>query len=86
MGRGRKNSHQTRNLRRRVRRRDGDDCLYCGGYVSQEDESLEHRQELSSGGTYELPNLALAHRECNNQRSNSRRASARRRRSRRAKT
>lgn len=49
----------------RLRQRDGDACFYCGNFVSQEDESVEHLLSVTHGGPSHLANYALAHKKCN---------------------
>lgn len=64
-----------KNARRRqlLRKRDGDNCWYCGGPLSFEPRdppcsdyaSLEHVIDKKHGGGNQLWNLVLAHRTCN---------------------
>lgn len=57
---------QRQNLRlREIRKRDGNECFYCLGEVSDEDESEEHLVSITHGGPDHIANLVLAHRLCN---------------------
>lgn len=47
-----------------LRERDGDDCFYCLDPLAA-DCTLEHLHRWADGGTNDLSNLALAHRDCN---------------------
>lgn len=49
-----------------VRKRDGNDCFYCGIDIeNEEDMTLEHLLSLSRGGKNRLENMAGAHKKCN---------------------
>ena len=48
-----------------LRRRDCDDCWYCGQPVARADETLEHLLSRTCGGGNHPSNLALAHYDCN---------------------
>ncbi len=51
-------------LRGYLRDRDGDDCWLCHEPMG-DDCTIEHKRAKAMGGTSNLANLALAHRECN---------------------
>lgn len=53
-----------RDVRERLRARDGAGCWYCGLLLG-EDETIEHLIPASAGGGHALHNLALAHAVCN---------------------
>lgn len=57
-------SNRKRELRALLRSRDGSDCFYCLRPML-EDASLEHVEDWSVGGSFDLVNLVLAHRACN---------------------
>lgn len=58
-----------------LRKRDGDDCVYCGQLMvfrratnrefRDDDATIEHRVPLSRGGKHVWSNVVLACRECN---------------------
>ena len=50
--------------------RDGWRCQLCGLLVRRGTESLDHIVPLSFGGRHDTSNLQLAHRTCNQRRSN----------------
>ncbi|MDR5883672.1 HNH endonuclease [Caballeronia sp. LZ032] len=50
---------------RRLLRRDGNTCFYCGLKMSEEEATIEHFVALASGGPDHPDNLALAHANCN---------------------
>lgn len=50
---------------RSLRSRDGTECFYCGLDVDDEEVTLEHLLAIKDGGTSNLANLVLAHRQCN---------------------
>jgi hypothetical protein len=46
--------------------RDGDACFICkGSFGKKEKKTLDHWIPLSKGGTWNISNLRLAHRQCN---------------------
>ena len=46
--------------------RDGDVCFICKkDFGKKEKKTIDHWIPISKGGTWDLPNLRLAHRECN---------------------
>lgn len=45
-------------------------CYLCGKPVELRQDCLEHKTPLSRGGTNDYDNLAIAHRSCNNKKSN----------------
>jgi RRXRR protein/HNH endonuclease len=47
-----------------LKRRDGDDCFYCG-LPLLDDVTCEHLLSQADGGTGKLANLVLTHRKCN---------------------
>ncbi|MEP2103570.1 MAG: HNH endonuclease signature motif containing protein [Parasphingorhabdus sp.] len=58
--------------RKTLRKRDGDDCWYCGNVMrfggipnTRKSATIEHLQPLTKGGTWALDNLALCHSSCN---------------------
>ena len=51
-------------LRAFLRERDGDDCWLCHEPMG-DDCTIEHKRAKAMGGTSNIANLALAHRECN---------------------
>lgn len=53
-----------REVKARLRERDGDDCFFCLRRMGS-DRTLEHIVRWADGGTNDLDNLALAHRDCN---------------------
>ena len=55
---------------RKLMLRDKCICMHCGGWVVIEEASREHLVEFSKGGGSGWSNIALAHRDCNNFRSN----------------
>lgn len=78
-GKKRTTSMNINDRRRRIRallRRDGPQCWICGGAFVEEPErgpyalSLDHLVSRQAGGSDALPNLRLAHRLCNDRRSN----------------
>ena len=61
----------------RVRERDGDNCWICNEIVLEGFQdghprlaTLDHVVEVCNGGSNHISNLRLAHRKCNNDRSN----------------
>jgi 5-methylcytosine-specific restriction endonuclease McrA len=63
-------------VRKELRRRDGDCCVWCGEpmlfglpYASESGASIEHLVPRKLGGTDDIDNLALAHFGCNHQRN-----------------
>ncbi len=61
-------------VRKRIRKRDGDNCHWCGepmefvmipGTYSPRFATIEHIVPLNAGGTDDFSNIALAHCECN---------------------
>ncbi len=54
-----------------LRDRDGDNCCFCGKPIdftlrrAPMGRSFEHRHRWSEGGSWNLDNLALAHKQCN---------------------
>ena len=52
-------------IRAALLERDGDKCHWCGDVIETRDMSIEHIQPISRGGSNELANLKLAHKECN---------------------
>lgn len=54
-----------------VLRRDGNTCHVCTGeFTETRPATLDHMLELAAGGSNHISNLTLAHRACNNHRSN----------------
>ena len=45
--------------------RDGTDCWLCGKHMPENDRTIEHVLARSLGGTEDLGNLTLTHRDCN---------------------
>ena len=45
-------------------------CYCCGKPMYFEDTTLEHIIPLSKGGSNNLDNLSLSHKDCNNKKSN----------------
>ena len=43
-------------------------CWACGEHVQQENETLEHIQPRSEGGSSHQDHLAISHAKCNHQR------------------
>lgn len=64
-------------LRIALRERDGSNCCMCGNpinfsaHVARDPDaaSIEHVVPLAWGGTWDLKNLRLAHKRCNNEAS-----------------
>lgn len=50
--------------------RDGYKCWLCGNYVSEANASRDHVKERAKGGVHASWNIRLAHKKCNNDRSN----------------
>ena len=48
-----------------LRKRDGDDCWFCGLYVATAEQSADHVLRKRDGGSDALTNLRLAHLLCN---------------------
>lgn len=68
----RMNSVMKAKKRRLLQKRDGNRCALCFlPFLSGETPTLDHVIPLSDGGRDALWNLQLAHRKCNNFRSNS---------------
>lgn len=77
-------SYRRRAARAFLRKRDGEACWLCGermlfqednlsGYIpahDPRDATIDHVVERCNGGSNAYENLRLAHRECNNMRSN----------------
>lgn len=59
-------SRQARNVRHRLRERDGDGCWFCGEDVAPWEGSVAHLIPRSQGGSHALSNLCLSHVHCNN--------------------
>lgn len=59
------NQKKRQNVRKQLRKRDGDDCFYCGLEMPTSDMTIEHVLAKKHGGNDKLANLALAHEECN---------------------
>lgn len=57
---------------RKLMARDGYKCWLCGRYVSEANASRDHVKEVSKGGPHASWNIRLAHKKCNNDRSNPR--------------
>lgn len=56
-------------LRARVAERDGNECWWCIAPGTEADPlTLEHVPRLAKGGNWDLENLRLAHRSCNERR------------------
>jgi hypothetical protein len=55
----------TTKIRQRLIERDGYSCWYCGHHMALDDRSIEHLLAKSNGGTDNIANLVLAHKECN---------------------
>lgn len=49
--------------------RDGTNCFYCGKEMQDGQETIEHLFSINQGGRNHISNLALAHKECNQQAS-----------------
>lgn len=65
-------SKRTQRLTTALLARDGNSCHVCGvPFDERHPPTLDHIQELRYGGRTHLDNLKLAHRGCNNLRSNS---------------
>ena len=74
-------ARKRRALRNAVRARDGGDCWMCGtpmifdraaiGASEPMSATLEHVVDFRDGGRWELSNLRLTHRVCNQRRGNS---------------
>ena len=63
------NAERKRKIRKRLfGDRDTVDCCFCSTKLSKETATLEHRQPLALGGSWSLSNLALACKQCNNER------------------
>lgn len=79
-GKARTNATSSKDRRKKVAaliRRDGDHCHWCDGPFHMEDgpnhpqaRQLGHLIPRRKGGTEALDNLVLAHRDCDNRRSN----------------
>lgn len=72
-------SKRSRSKRKQIIARDGAICYWCKEPFTllgmrhsqiQYDATLDHIVEVKNGGTNDISNLVLAHRECNNYRSN----------------
>lgn len=59
---------QRRALLERLLHERGDQCEICLRPCPPDDRSIDHRIELSRGGTNDLSNLQLTHHRCNTQR------------------
>lgn len=70
IGRFELNQKQRQKIRRRLRKRDGDDCFYCGLEMLTHDMTIEHVLAKKHGGNDKLANLALAHEVCNTKAGN----------------
>jgi hypothetical protein len=62
-----------RNIVSRLRARDGDGCVWCGGEMlfyrdGPSRATIEHVIPLGRGGLDNMNNMRLAHRKCNNER------------------
>lgn len=53
-----------RSLKRQIFKRDGNTCFLCGQFLDN-DKTLEHLLPIDAGGTSNIKNLALAHKNCN---------------------
>ncbi len=53
----------------RLRWRDGDCCFYCLRSVRPVDETIDHYEPMSAGGSDHLENLRLACRPCNEEKA-----------------
>lgn len=51
-------------IRQMLLERDGPHCWLCGGEMGA-DATIEHLEARANGGTWDLENLVLTHRECN---------------------
>lgn len=64
---------QRKVLRNNLFERDGNDCWYCGEFLSKRHvpfespdfPTIEHLVPQSEGGTHAMANLVLAHQSCN---------------------
>lgn len=45
-------------------------CFVCQAHVAEQDATLEHIKPLSKGGTDDMANLSISHRDCNIRRGN----------------
>lgn len=57
------------NLRERIYKRDGGQCIYCGKSIEIEGMHLEHKIPRVFGGTNEETNLLCACKKCNMEKS-----------------
>lgn len=48
-----------------IRKRDGDNCFFCDGFVPHDAGTIEHLVSLTHGGPQHISNKYLAHRICN---------------------
>jgi len=51
-------------LKTRLFKKDGNKCKWCNSVMSFRDASIDHIVEVSKGGTNDLSNLRLLHKEC----------------------
>lgn len=69
IARSKRSKNKVRRLRERVAERDGEECWWCIMPGTDDDPlTLEHVPRLARGGTWNLENLRLAHRSCNQDR------------------
>lgn len=69
-GRAELNKKNRQKIRKQLRKRDGDECFYCGLEMPTSDMTIEHVLSRKHGGNNKLANLALAHEECNTKAGN----------------
>ena len=53
-----------RNIKMTLNKRDGNKCHWCMQRMKGEEMSIDHIVEISKGGTNDLSNLRLLHKEC----------------------
>lgn len=54
-----------KNRIKKIIKRDGLKCFYCGNYMRYEEITIEHLHAKSNGGGNSISNLRIAHFECN---------------------
>ena len=62
---GAKNRRKRLNKITRIRKRDGKNCFYCGLKLAMGDVTIEHLEAKGNGGSNNIENLRIAHKECN---------------------
>lgn len=67
--RSRSSTKRTRNQRSTLLLRHGPFCGLCGRLIVRSQHSADHKLALVRGGRNSLDNLQLAHRRCNEEKS-----------------